>query len=242
MSPIYHFELMYQYTGQEKMHGGGIAVVDSVTTMIAAGLSFNYSGIRQQHSDHNAFDGRLSLASGIGDSFFLGATGRYVHVDNNTSPDSWGPAGVSALPSSGNQQVDGFTFDVGAALRAGNILTLGLVGYNLTDTGSIYAPIKLGGGGSIHVLDSLLLELNGVVDFTGHENAAWQIHFGSELFLAKQVGLRAGYIYDIYYNIHSISAGIGYIDKRFSLDFGFMQEAKDAGRTVLAFGFKYFVN
>ncbi len=242
MTPIYHFELMYQYTGQEQMHSAGVSVVDSITSFIAAGLSFNYGGIRQTHSEHDAFDGRLALSGRLGERFFIGAAGRYIHVDSNTSMDAWGPGGVAALPASGSQQADGFTFDVGAALRAGEFFTLGVVGYNLTNTGSIYAPIKLGGGGSVYLLDMLLVEVNGVADFTSHDASAWEIRMGTELFIAKRVGLRAGYYYDIYYDIHSICAGLGYVDTRFSLDFGFMQEAVDSGRTVLAFSFKYFVN
>ena len=42
MAHIYHLNLMYQYTGQEDLHMGGIAIVDSVTSStIAAGLAVN---------------------------------------------------------------------------------------------------------------------------------------------------------------------------------------------------------
>ncbi len=242
MVPLYHIELMYQYTGQEQGHMGGLAVVDSVTTFIAAGLSFNYSGIRQQRTEHDAFDGRLALAGGIGNVFFIGATGRYLHLEQNKASNKWGPVGKPALPASGSQQADGFTFDVGTAFRLGNVVTLGLVGYNLTNTGSVFAPIELGGGIGLKLLQMLLLELNGVVDFTSHDDPAWEIHFGTELFLAQRVALRAGYIYDIYYNMHSVSAGLGYVDKQFALDFGFMHEIVEEGRMLLAFGFKYFIN
>ncbi|MCP4606649.1 MAG: hypothetical protein GY847_40105 [Proteobacteria bacterium] len=242
MVPLYHIELMYQYTGQEQMHMGGLAVVDSVTTFIAAGLSFNYSGIRQQRTEHDSFDGRLALAGGIANVFYLGVTGRYMHLEQNKSSNKWGPAGTPALPPSSSQQIDGITFDIGSAFRLGNVVTLGLVGYNLTNTGSVFAPIELGGGIGLHLLDMLLLELNGVVDFTSHDDPSWEIHFGSELFLARKVALRAGYIYDIYFDLHSLTAGLGYVDTQFALDFGFMQEVVEDGRMVLAFSFKYFIN
>ncbi|MDJ0763666.1 MAG: hypothetical protein QNJ97_11845 [Myxococcota bacterium] len=242
MTPIYHIELMYQYMGDDQMHTGGMAIVDSVTAMIAAGLSFNYSGIREPHTEHDAFDGRLSLAGGFGNVFFIGATGRYLHLDNNTRSEMWGPAGVAALPASGSQQVDGFTFDVGAALTLGKVVTLGLVGYNLTNTGSRYAPLELGGGISLQLLEMLLVEVNGVADVSSHDKTGFDLHLGSELFLARRFALRAGYIYDVYFNIHSISAGLGYVDSQFALDFGFMKQAVDDGRLVIALGFKYFVN
>jgi hypothetical protein len=242
MLQLYHIELMYQYTGQEDMHMGGLAVVDSVTAMIAAGLAFNYSGIRQQRTEHDEFDGRIALAGGIGRVFFLGITGRYIRVEQNQSSSKWGPAGTPALPSSGSQQVDGFTFDVGTAFRLGEVLSLGVVGYNLTNTASVFAPLELGGGFGLHLIDMLQIEVNGVVNFTSHGDPGWEIQFGSELFLARRVAIRAGYTYDIYFQLHSLSAGLGYVDTQFALDFGFMKEIVEDGRMILAFGFKYFIS
>ncbi|MCP4675747.1 MAG: hypothetical protein GY854_09625 [Deltaproteobacteria bacterium] len=242
MVPLYHIELMYQYTGEEQKHMGGLAVVDSITTFIAAGLAFNYSGIRQQRTEHDEFDGRLALSGGIGDVFFIGLTGRYIHVEQNKSSNKWGPIGKPALPASGSQQVDGFTFDAGTAFRLGDVVTLGVVGYNLSNTGSVFAPLELGGGVGLHLLKMLLIEVNGVVDFTSHTDPAWDLHFGTELFLARRVAIRAGYIYDIYYNLHTVTAGLGYVDTHFSLDVGFQHEIIEEGRMLLAFGFKYFIN
>lgn len=241
MTPLYHIEAMYQYTGEEQMHSGGVAVVDSITSIIAAGLSFNYSRIDRLKMDHEAYDVRLALAGGIGDLFRLGLTGRYLHLEQNLGGKNQGPAGVAALPYSGSQQVDGFTFDAGAAFRLGDLVTLGLVGYNLTDTGSVFAPLQIGGGLSLHLMSMLLIEGNLVVDFTSHDNVNEETHLGVELFIANQVAIRAGHIYDVYFNRHSISAGLGYVDSVFAIDFGFMQEIVADGRMILAFGFKYFI-
>lgn len=242
MTPLYHIGLMYQYTGQDKMHTGGIAIVDAVTTIVAAGLAFNYSGINQSHFRHDSFDGRLALAGGIGDVLYLGATARYLHLKQNESSSGWGPAGVAALPSSGSMQANGLTFDVGAAVRLGQIFTMGIVGYNLTNTGSIYAPIELGFGASAHLMDMLLIEANGLVDFTSYQDPAWEVRLGGELFLAQRVALRVGYAYDVFFNTHAVSAGAGYVDRQFAIDVGFMHEIVEEGRMILTFGFKYFVN
>ena len=242
MTPLYHLELMYQYTGKDNMHMGGVSLVDSVTTVVAAGVAFNYSDITEKRTKHQAFDGRLAIAGGIGNVFYLGATGRYLYLEQNQSESKWGPAGKPALPSSGSRQVNGFTFDAGAALRLGSIVTLGLVGYNLIPSHSIFAPMDLGTGLSLYLLSMLLLEANVVIDFTSHDRVNTEIHFGTELFLAKAVAIRLGYIYDIYYDLHSLSAGLAYIHPKFSIDLGFMHEVIEDGRWQLGFSFKYFVN
>ena len=242
MVPLYHIELMYQYTGREEMHTGGLAVVDSVTSVVAAGLSFNYSAIDQPRTRHVAYDGRLALAGSLGDVLFLGATGRYLHLEQNKSSKQWGPAGKPALPASGSQQVDGFTFDVGAALRAGSIVTIGVVGYNLTHTGSVFAPLQLGSGVSVSLAQILFMEFDAVIDFTSHDKVSADLNFGTEVFLGNRFAIRGGYMYDIYYNLNSITAGLGYVGDRFAVDGGYMQEIEDDGRFVVCFAFKYFIN
>jgi len=242
MVPLYHLELMYQYTGGDALHMGGVSVVDSITSMIAAGLSFNYSRIAQPKTDHEVYDGRLALASGIGEMVFIGLTGRYLHVTQNTGAGHQGPGGVSALPSSGNQQVDGFTFDAGAAFRLGDTVSVGVSGNNLTNTGSVFAPIQLGGGVSLALVEILTVEADVVLDFSTHEDVNEEIHGGVDLFLANHLALRAGYIYDFYFGLNTVCAGVGYIDSAFSLEAGFLREIVDEGRMAFAFGFKYFVN
>lgn len=242
VTPIFHLEGMYQYTGNERMNTGGGAVVDSVTSVVAAGMAFNYSAIDHDKTTHTAWDGRLSISGGIGKTLFLGATGRYLYLEQNPSAKSWGPSGPPALPASGSQQVDGLTFDAGAALRLADIVTIGVAGYNLSNTGSVFAPIELGSGVSLSLLEMLLLEADVLVDFTSHDKTGLELDVGAEIFVAKVVSIRAGYVYDIYYNMHSVAAGLGYIHPKFAVDFGFTREIRDDGRTIIALGFKLFLN
>ena len=116
------------------------------------------------------------------------------------------------------------------------------IGHRVGLEGRIAGFLQLGGGFGLHLLDMLHLETNGVVDFTSHEDAQWKLQFGGEVFIAHRVGLRVGYEYDIYYDLHSLSAGIGYVDTQFALDLGFMREVVQDGRMIIAFGFKYFIS
>jgi len=242
MMPIYHFGGNYRYTGDEQQHGGSITIVDSVTTVVAAGLAFDYGRISEPHFDHQSFDGRLALAGQAGNIFYFGATGRYLHLEQNIDGKKWGPAGRAALPASGSAQVDGFTLDVGLALMLGEVVTLGAVGYNLVPTESMFAPLQLGSGISIRLFDMLMLEGDAVVDFSSHRETSADIRFGAEVFIAGTFAIRAGYDYDTHHDLHAISGGLGYVHSRFSIDFGLMHEVVDDGRMVIMLGAKYFAN
>lgn len=242
MAHVYHVNLMYQYTGEDDLHTAGGAVVDSVTsTIIAAGLSLNYLRSDKRRTDHESWDARLALAGSIGDVVFLGLTGRYIRVEHDLESGNRGPNSVPAMPSSGSQQIDGFTFDAGAAVALGGIVSLGVTGYNLTDTGSVYAPIQLGSGAALTLLDMLLLEVDVVVDFTSHDEVNEEIHAGGELFVANMIPIRVGYIYDVYFEINSVTAGLGYVDPSFAVDVGFQREVRTDGRWILAFGLRIFI-
>lgn len=242
MAPQYHVEGVYQYTGPENMHTGGAAVVDSVTTVVGAGLAFNYSGIRGARTKHDSYDVRFALSAGFGDVFYIGAMGRYLYLEQNKSSNNWGPVGKPALPASGHQQVDGMTFDAGMGLQLGEVFRLGVAGSNLTNTGSIFAPIELGTGISLSFMKILIFELDTVIDFTSHDKIATEINFGAEAFLMNALAIRGGYDFDIFYRIHTPTVGLGYVHSRFGVDLGFMKEARKDGRMVISFGLKLFVN
>ena len=242
MARVYHAGLMYQYTSRDELHMGGAGIVDSVTSRyIAAGLAVNYTGGEQRRSDHSGWDVRLSLAGNVADTFFIGVTGRYVRVEHDLSSAARGPNGVPALPRSGSQQLDGFTFDAGAGLRFADVIRIGVVGYNLTDTGSVYAPIQLAPAISATLFDMLLIETDVVLDFTSHDDLNEEVRAGAELFIANVVPIRVGYVYDVFYAQHSIAAGVGYVDPRFGVDVGFQHELRTNGRMFLAFGLRIFL-
>ena len=244
MANLYHMNMMYQFTSKENLHTGGLAIADSVTSStFAAGLSLNYLGANQDTTHHESWDGRLALAGNFGDVFFAGMTCRYIRVANDVEPDDLGPGNMHpALPSSGSLQLNGFTFDAGAALKLGDMLSIGITGYNLSNTNSVYAPLKLGGGIGTTLFEMLLIEADLVVDFSSHNELSQEIDLGAEIFLAGLVPVRIGYIFDTYYQMNSIAAGIGYTDTAFALDVGFQYEIRNNGRFFLAFGLRIFLS
>jgi hypothetical protein len=240
--PLYHAEGVYQFTSRENMHMGGAAIVDSATKPgIGAGVSFNYSGCNSNRNEHDSFDGRLALAGVIAKIFSLGLTGRYLRVEQNISSSDWGPSGTPALPASGSRQMDGFTMDAGGLVRLADMLTIGVTGYNLTNTESAFAPIMLGAGASLTLMKMLYIEADGVFDFTSHDKMGTDLRIGGELLIADIFVIRVGYQYDFYYLRNVIAGGLGYVHPNFGIDVGFTQEIMDKGRTAVSIGIKFFI-
>jgi hypothetical protein len=244
MAPVYHINLMYQYAREQdaNLHMAGGAIVDSITSsVIGAGLSLNYLRADETHTDHESWDARLALSGNIKDIFFIGMTGRYLRVEHDLESGDEGPNGHPALPSSGSQQMDGLTFDAGAGLRLGGIVSIGVAGYNLSKPESIYAPLSLGTGVGVTALEMLTIEADALFDFTSHDETATDISAGIELMLGNRVPLRVGYGYDVYFDINTIAAGVGYVDPSFAVDLGFQKEITDGGRLVFALGLRIFI-
>ena len=137
--------------------------------------------------------------------------------------------------------MDGLTFDAGAGLRFAQIVTIGVAGYNLSNPGSAYAPLALGSGVGVSLFEMLLLEADVVLDFTSHDELGTEIKSGVELFLAGRVPLRVGYMYDVYYSINTIAAGVGYVDPAFGIDVGFQKDITDGGRFAISLGLRIFI-
>ncbi|MCK9459351.1 MAG: hypothetical protein M0R80_06900 [Proteobacteria bacterium] len=244
MAPVYHISLGYQFAREQNanLHTAGGAIVDSITSStIGAGLSLNYLRANESRRDFESWDARLAVAGNIKDTFFIGATGRYLRVESDLERGDRGPNGRPALPSSGSQQMDGLTFDAGAGLRLANIVSIGVAGYNLSNPGSAYAPLSLGSGVGVTLFEMLLIEADAVFDFTSHDEVGTEIRSAVELFLAGRVPLRVGYAYDVYYDINTIAAGIGYVDPSFGVDIGFQKDLTDGGRFALALGLRIFI-
>jgi len=244
MAPVYHLNLMYQYAREQdaNLHMAGGAIVDSITSsVIGAGLSLNYLRADENETDHESWDARLALSGNIKDTFFIGITGRYLRVEHDLESGDEGPNGRPALPSSGSQQMDGLTFDAGAGLRLGGVVSIGVAGYNLSKPNSIYAPLSLGTGIGVTLFEMLLIEADALFDFTSHDDVGAEIAGCAELMLGNRVPLRVGYNYDAYFNINTIAAGIGYVDPSFAIDLGFQKDILDGGRLVLALGVRIFI-
>jgi hypothetical protein len=238
---VYHLEALAALGPEARRQSYGGAIADSSTSRLAGGFGGTWSqmdpdGIKRQFTDL-----RLTLAYPFGDRFSLGATGRFLRVGQQVSA---GPLGAS-LASDGTREepvFSGFTFDAGAAVQVSDNIRIAMSGHNLTAPGTGLAPLTLAGG--IGWSNQLVtVEANSLVDFTTFGSARGRAMIGGEYLAADRIPLRVGYRYDDGMKTHAISLGIGYVDRKFSVEFGGRRDVvADRPATLLSLGIRFFLD
>lgn len=240
---VYHIEAQAQVTPEFGRHVYGGTIVDSVTSRLAGGFAVNGGFLDGDGIDRSWIDVRLALAYPITDAFSVGFGGRYLKVVQ----DGLGPLGESK--ASGGLRDDGGgrfalenlpTFDAGIAIRAGDILRIGLSGQNLSYPDDGLLPTTFGGGLAIATED-FTIEADGVADFTSYEEIAARIMGGGELLVADAVPIRLGYRFDQGAASHAISGGVGYLGREFSIEGAVRRTIVGPDATVLVFSVAYFL-
>jgi hypothetical protein len=251
-SRVYHFEGLVGFSPEanRQSYGGGIA--DSSTNQLAArpagtdaanglagGIGGTWSTMDPDGINRQWTDMRVALAYPVLPNLFVGVTGRYLQVNQGISVGPFGPDVVSdGTPTQGLASI--FTFNAGVTYRPIKVLSLGVVGQNLTDPGKPVAPTTLAGGIGLN-LDVFTAEFDSLVDFTTYESPRGRLMGGVEVFLFDRLAIRAGYRFDAGTKVQSLSGGLGWIDKHFSVDAAIRQDVvSDHPNTMLVFGFRYF--
>ncbi len=239
LTRVYHFEAEGSYSPQARRESVGGAVADSSSSALRGGFAGTYNKMDPDGIDRTWTDLRLALAYAFSDRIAFGATGRYLRT---TQADDAGPFGAS-LASGGTATgpvFNNFTFDAGLTAMPVDGLHIGVVGKNLTNPGIALAPTTV--TGAIGYQNGMFaVETDLLTDFTTWNEAKERIMVGGEIFLANHVPLRLGYRYDDGMRVHSISGGVGYIDKQFSAEFGLRQDVVgDHPATMMALALRYF--
>jgi opacity protein-like surface antigen len=238
---VYHLEGLAALGPEARRQSYGGAIADSSTSRLAGGFGGTWSqmdpdGIKRQFTDL-----RLTLAYPLGDRLSLGATGRFLRVGQQTAA---GPLGGS-LASDGTKDdplFSGFTFDAGAAVQISDNIRLALSGRNLTAPGTSLAPLVLAGG--IGWSNQIVtVEADSLVDFTTFGSARGRAMVGAEFLAADRFPLRAGYRYDDGMKTHAISLGVGYVERKFSVELGGRRDVvADRPATLISLGIRFFLD
>jgi hypothetical protein len=234
LARVYHLEALGAVSPEAQRQTYGLAIVDSVlnSARVSGGVAGTWSEMDPSGMHRVWTDVRGALAVPLGDYLSIGATGRWLQVDQAVAA---GPFGHS-LASDGttNSSVfNGFTFDVGATASLGDNLRVGAVGHNLTNPGTSLAPTT-GALGIGYATQVFALEADGQLDFTTYHTAQGRVMAGGELFVADHYAIRAGWRFDTGTRLNTPSLGIGYVDPRWSVEVGASHDATGSHASTLA--------
>lgn len=234
----YHVETLYGFVPTVPVHIAGGSVIDSVTAPVAMGIAFNYITVDPDGIDQTEYDVRLAAAYYIAQLVSIGLSVKYMYSDQ----DGAGMLGNHLFTYNGDELLNTVTVDVGATLTVGRIFSASVVGYNLTNTGSIAAPLTLGIGAAV-AISSFSIVVDALFDFTTWEEMMVRAMGGAEYLIAGNWPLRVGYRYDQGFDSHSVTAGLGYMNEKFGLELSMRQDvAAENLHTSLALSIRYFAN
>jgi hypothetical protein len=244
---VAHVETLYPYQPQLKSMAAGASIVDGMTSgYLAAGLAARwlFSG------KSSGWEGRLGLGVPIGEMLSLGLAGRFSNItifDRKARAENWDAPppeeGDEPAPADHKYKLKAFTLDAAVSLHPIPGLSISALGYNLINTKSPLAPLLVGGSLSFgretfSLGTDVLVDLNQHKEFSG---AKLQVGGGIEYLTQGVAPLRAGYLYDQGRKQHAISAGIGYLNKQFSIQVSLRQYVAGSKDTTLFSAVQYFV-
>lgn len=219
---MYHLEALATFSPEARRQSYGGAIADSSTNRLAGGFAGTWSSLDPDGIKRTWTDLRMALAYPLGDRVSVGLTGRYLRLNQGLAR---GPLGASLVSDGtpGGPLFNGFTFDAGVGVSPIDSLRIGLSGRNLTAPGTGLAPTVLAGG--VGYTNSIFtVEADGHADFTTWKSTRGRAMIGGEILIADHFPVRAGYRYDDGTRAHAVTAGAGYVDRRFAVDLGMRRD------------------
>ena len=238
LARVYHFEGLATVSPEARRQSYGLAVVDSSTSRLAGGLAGTLNELDPDGVHRSWTDVRMGLAYLLGDRFAVGASVRYLRVNQATGS---GPLGASPVSDGAVSPIlDALTLSAGAPIIPAEGFRIGVVGQNLTNLGVGLAPTTLQGGAG-YTSEIFSIEADAMADFTTYKSTAGRYMAGAEVFLGGHVPLRVGYRFDDGTMTHSVSGGLGYIDTRWSVEAGVRQDVvSEHPNTMVGLSFRFF--
>ena len=242
----YAVSAAYQYRGSDSANMLNAAVVDSVTTRVAAGLYYSFANEKPRQTlalaggsytldlSRQTHEIGVALSMGLGKRIMLGVATRYINSQAALPDDA--PSELSLADA------NTVTIDAGAIVRVIDGLNFGIVGYNLVPADDQLYPIGLGFGVSYTMGTLLTAEFASVLDFDSDpDGITATLHGGAELFLAKKFPFRAGVMHSLYREATFLSGGIGWISRRLGIEVSLRQQIAGGADTLVAAALQLFV-
>jgi len=232
LGKLYHIEGSVDYLPEFNTVALGVAVVDSATSRVGAGVAFR--GFLSGDEGIGGIDGRLGIAFPFAENISIGLGGRYVHLEY-----------TDELPpelSLDAELVDGFTMDASLRVAPTPGLSFAIVAANFIDLESAYAPVIVGAAGAFTFAEIATLGVDVLLDLSSFQSAAVTVGGGLEVLISQTVPLRIGYAFDVERALHTLSGGAGYTDRSVGFDLSFAQQVSGGDDTRIMGAFRYYVH
>ena len=203
----------------DRFYGG--SVVDSQTTSIAAGVSY----LRDQGEGYEGNVFHLALAGAVAQDLHLGVTGKLFTMHGNVDYQS-------------------ANLDAGIFWQVVELLSIGVVGYDLVPGGNGYvAPTSAGAGVAIGSDRSFQMTAEWLADFdrAGAGKVKNRYSAGAEALLWNLVPVRAGFMKDDILGTNWWSAGDEIVTPSGAFDIGYKQSTRDPSARTVAASIKFFI-
>ncbi len=244
MNRRYTVDAGYSWTQSANSHRPNVAIVDSATTVLSAGVGYSFDA-RLNSGDFHIHRVNSAVAYTFGSIFGIGATFKYLDATRTKYDEIYDPATnaprTSIFPYPA-QRVRAFTGDLAAMLTPIQYLSIAVIGYNLIPN-PVWAeltPIALGMGAALHIA-GLHVDVDAVIDFTTRRRAEARMHFGAEYSIVGMIPLRAGFIYDRISSDMFWSLGAGFRHPSFGIDVGYRQAVGRPENRTLSIGVQYYM-
>jgi hypothetical protein len=198
---------------------GSVSVMDSVTSPLAAGLSYSLVALGEGDAERVAHVNTGAFALPIVSAFHVGMSIRHVLM-------------------TGSRSANAFTGDAGAVLLLGP-LSISATGHNLIN---IYNPDfpRTFSAGLGFTTPVFALAVDGRGDFRGEE-PAYAVHAGGEFIIARVVPVRAGYAHDDLRGSRTVTGGAGFFIQNGAVDLAYQHELGGSYSRLLAISFRMLV-
>jgi opacity protein-like surface antigen len=243
LAQVYHLEGIAAFSPEARRQSYSVGAVDSILNSghLAGGLAGSFSSMDPDGIDRRWTDIRGGLAYPFGDRLSIGASVRSLRVQQATGVGPFG-ASYASDGTSGSPLFNQILFDIGATLSITEALRLGIVGKNLTNPGTSFAPTTLNAGLG-YTVHQFTLEADGLADFTTWQSTKYRVAVGAELFVADHFAIRLGYRYDEGLKTNALSGGLGYVDQRWSIEGSVRRDVTgDNPSTMMSIALRYFVD
>jgi opacity protein-like surface antigen len=243
---VYHLQALAQMSPDAGRWIFGGAIVDSVTSRLAAGVSVVGGGADAGGADRSLIDARIAIAYPITERLFIGLGGRYARITQNGTLAEGGlgkddKVSGGLVGSDGKNRdplVNDVTFDAAVTVKAADAVFISVVGQNLSYPDNGLLPTTLGGGVGVGT-DDFSVELDGLADFNSYTDTTARIMAGGEYLVADHFPIRLGYRFDQGAAQHALSLGAGYVGTEFSVEAAVRRGLSTDGPTTIFIGLAY---